>query len=609
MEPNVNLCMGCMNELDENGHCHHCSYTDDIPHLQAYLAPKTVLDNRYIIGKMLSYNGEGASYICYDMVGKCKCVCREYMPDTLCERDSKTQKILVNPDCLAKYKTFMSEFADVNKILSRMRNLNHITTAKDMFTENNTTYVILEYVEGVSLKKFLQSNTGFLTWEQVKKLFVPLFTTLSIIHNAGIIHRGISPENIIVTTNCELKLTGFCISSIRTSNTGLIPEFYSGYTAPEQYSSLEWQGTWTDVYAIAAVIYRILTGCMPLDAQTRTHNDTLVEASRINPHIPNHISRVLSKAMAVRGKDRIQTITELVAALFEQHTTHMEHEKGATQTIPIQHVPKKTNSNKKKNSDKKKKNNKGALILGWVVLASVLGLSIFLLVELFAVPDSDDRNDSSQSPASIVEDSDESEEYVYSVTTATAETTNNENESPYGVGSVMPNVTDMDYDDVVAKLDNDFVITPKYYYSNSDEKGIVKSQSIPEGTEYDPKKKNKLVLKVCAGPAKVSVPDYNGYSKKDYLSILDQMNIKYKISSEYSTTVYTDYVINTSIPVGQLIDVQQGEVLTVVVSAGLITQTTPAQTTTSQPTTSSNNNDTDNKLTEQPPETDGQNGE
>ena len=482
MEPNVNLCMGCMNELDENGHCHHCSYTDDIPHLQAYLAPKTVLDNRYIIGKMLSYNGEGASYICYDMVGKCKCVCREYMPDTLCERDSKTQKILVNPDCLAKYKTFMSEFADVNKILSRMRNLNHITTAKDMFTENNTTYVILEYVEGVSLKKFLQSNTGFLTWEQVKKLFVPLFTTLSIIHNAGIIHRGISPENIIVTTNCELKLTGFCISSIRTSNTGLIPEFYSGYTAPEQYSSLEWQGTWTDVYAIAAVIYRILTGCMPLDAQTRTHNDTLVEASRINPHIPNHISRVLSKAMAVRGKDRIQTITELVAALFEQHTTHMEHEKGATQTIPIQHVPKKTNSNKKKNSDKKKKNNKGALILGWVVLASVLGLSIFLLVELFAVPDSDDRNDSSQSPASIVEDSDESEEYVYSVTTATAETTNNENESPYGVGSVMPNVTDMDYDDVVAKLDNDFVITPKYYYSNSDEKGIVKSQSIPEGT-------------------------------------------------------------------------------------------------------------------------------
>ena len=122
------------------------------------------------------------------------------MPDTLCERDSESQRLVVNPDCLAKYKTFMSEFADVNKVLSRMRNLQHIATAKDMFCENNTTYVILEYVEGVTLKKFLQSNTGFLTWEQVKKLFVPLFTTLSIIHNAGIIHRGIQPVSILKRT-------------------------------------------------------------------------------------------------------------------------------------------------------------------------------------------------------------------------------------------------------------------------------------------------------------------------------------------------------------------------------------------------------------------------
>ena len=86
MDPREQLCMGCMNELDQNGQCQYCSYTDNIPHLQAYLEPKTVLDNRYIIGKMLSYNGEGASYICYDMVGKCKCVCREYMPDTQCKQ-------------------------------------------------------------------------------------------------------------------------------------------------------------------------------------------------------------------------------------------------------------------------------------------------------------------------------------------------------------------------------------------------------------------------------------------------------------------------------------------------------------------------------------------
>lgn len=579
MEPSVNLCMGCMNELDENGRCHHCSYTDDIPHLQAYLAPKTVLDNRYIIGKMLSYNGEGASYICYDMVGKCKCVCREYMPDTLCERDGRTQKIMVNPDCLAKYKTFMSEFADMNKVLSKMRNLNHIATAQDMFTENNTTYVILEYVEGVSLKKFLQSNTGFLTWDQVKKLFVPLFTTLSIIHNAGIIHRGISPENIIVTTNGELKLTGFCISSIRTSNTGLLPEFYSGYTAPEQYSSLEWQGTWTDVYAVAAVIYRILTGCMPLDAQTRTNNDTLVEACHINPRISPHISKVLSKAMAVKGKDRIQTITEFVAALFEQHSTHMEHEKGATQTIPIQHVPKKKSAAAKQ--PEKKKTNKTAVIMGWVVLAAVLGLSIFLLVELFYIPGGND-NSSSVKPAAVTtteeDEEDDSDEYVYENTVSTSVTTNPDDLSPYGVGSIMPKVVGMDYDDVVSKLGKDFNITAEYYYSDTDDRGLISEQSIEEGADYNPKKKNKLVLKVCAGPEEVPVPEFSGYTKKDYLQLLDSLGIKYKIANSFSDHLGADYVMGTSTPVGKSINVKKGEVLTVTVSLGI---TTTKQTTVS----------------------------
>lgn len=97
-----NLCMGCMNELDENGVCHYCNYTDNVPFLQSYLAPKTVLDNRYIVGKMLSYNGEGASYICYDTVAKEKVVIREYMPDTLCEREKGSQKIIVDSDCLCQ---------------------------------------------------------------------------------------------------------------------------------------------------------------------------------------------------------------------------------------------------------------------------------------------------------------------------------------------------------------------------------------------------------------------------------------------------------------------------------------------------------------------------
>lgn len=593
MEPSVKLCMGCMNELDADGHCHYCSYTDDIPHLQSYLAPKTVLDNRYVIGKMLSYNSEGASYICYDMVGKCKCVCREYMPDTLCEREADGLTVTPGSDCLAKYKTFMSEFADLNKVLSRMRNLDHIVTAKDMFAENNTTYVILEYVEGVSLKKFLQSNTGYLTWEQVKKLFVPLFTTLDIIHNAGIIHRGISPENIIVTTDGELKLTGFCISSIRTSNTGILPEFYSGYTAPEQYSSLQWQGTWTDVYAVAAVIYRILTGCMPLDANTRIHNDTLADANRVNPRIPAHISNALAQAMAVRGEDRTQTFTELVSGLFEQ-PQRVEHPKGSTQTIPIQHLTREERQRRGEVRDRggrpsgqrkpaKKQSSKLATIVGFCVLAIPLAIGIYLMTQFFAPPEETDNSSTAPPPDYSYVDSEEEDGYEYGTTTTTAAAPDVD-DTEYGMGSIMPNIVGLVYSEVDKKMGGEFTLKPKYYFSDTDERGYVKSQSIPEGADYDPSRKNELEMDVCAGPPNIPVPSYAGYNKKDYLNLLDSLYIKYKVAEEKSAFVEVDQVIRTSIAEGDYINIEKGEVLTVVVCNGKITTTT---TTTSATTSAS----------------------
>ncbi len=594
MDPRERLCMGCMNELDPSGQCQYCSYTDNIPHLQAYLEPKTVLDNRYIIGKMLSYNGEGASYICYDMVGKCKCVCREYMPDTLCERDSSTQELIVNKDCLAKYKTFMSEFADVNRTLSKMRNLHHIATARDMFNANNTTYVILEYVEGVSLKKFLQSNSGFLTWEQVKKLFVPLFTTLSIIHNAGIIHRGISPENIIVTTDGELKLTGFCISSIRTSNTGLLPEFYSGYTAPEQYSSLEWQGTWTDVYAMAAVLYRILTGTMPLDAQTRTKNDTLIEPARINPRISPHISRVIERAMAVKGEERIQTVTELVSALFEQRQRqHIEMEKGATQTIPVQHVPR---NSRESNYDRRpqqrpkapaKKKSSVALVISWIFIAIILGLCIFLLYLLFSGPS--DGSDNSSSSVRVIDFSNRSSAADSSSAVVSESSSEDESsDSGLGEGAIMPGMVGVRLDVVKKQIGDNFTLKIDYYFSDTDERNVVVEQSIPEGTSYDPSKKPELILKVCSGPENVSVPAYYGLDQKSYLDQLNELNIKYKVTIMRSSKT-AGLVVGTSVYPGKTINVKKGEVLVVFVSDGK--ETTKVTTTTqSEPETTTQEN-------------------
>ena len=108
----LNLCLGCMNELEPDGSCLNCSHNGNIPRIQPYLAAGTVLDNRYLVGRVLSYNGEGASYIGYDKVAHEKVVVREYLPDTFCTRSRGNDSVQVNPDCLAKYKTYMSEFAE-----------------------------------------------------------------------------------------------------------------------------------------------------------------------------------------------------------------------------------------------------------------------------------------------------------------------------------------------------------------------------------------------------------------------------------------------------------------------------------------------------------------
>lgn len=393
-----------------------------------------------------------------------------------------------------------------------------------------------------------------------KKIIDALFTTLSIIHKAGIIHRGISPENIIVTTDGELKLTGFSISSIRTANTGLSTEFYSGYTAPEQYSCLDWQGTWTDVYAIAAVTYRILTGIVPLDANTRITNDTMPEAVRVNPRVPVHVSKVLAKAMCVKGSDRIQTITKLVSALFEPRN-HMEHQKGATQTIPVQKMTDRNNSEKPVNDTKMKQMNIAAIVTGIIILTLIIGLGIFLIYQILT-PSGDENSSAADISSSVSETSTDE-------ASKTIQTTSAKPQSQYGYGSIMPNVVDMRYETAVKQLSEDFTIRVDYFYSDDVPKGIITEQSIAQGSDYDPKLKNELVLKVSKGSEFVPVPSYSGMTKKQYLDILDSLEIVYKTENVPSSSVSAGYVESTNPAPGENVNVKEGEIVNVTISVGM----------------------------------------
>lgn len=561
MAENMGLCLGCMNKLDINGQCSHCNYDPNAPQAKSYLKAGTVLDDRYIVGRILSFNGEGVSYIGFDKVASEKVVVREYFPDTLCRRAEDSDRIIVNQDCLAKYKTFMSEFAEVYKVLSRLRNLPHIVPAVDLFAQNNTTYAVLEYVEGVSLRKFLQENSGTLSWEQVKKIFPPIFTTLSIIHNAGIVHRGICADNILVTVKGELKLIGFCISSIRTINTELNSELYSGYAAPEQYTSLDWQGTWTDVYSICAVLYRILTGTLPPEAHSRTNNDRIIEPIRLNPQIPYNVSQVIMEGLAVKGNQRIQSITELVTRLFEQ-PQYVEHTKGATQTIPIAKVTPKSNDTQKSKTDDNFKTMLPTILSVSVVIV-IMFLAVFLIYQIFFAQGagSDDKKVTTTSPV-------QTSYTVQTITTPPEITTTTPVSTALelGKGAIMPNVVNQYYESVKGLLERDFTVEFAYEYSSEYLTGVIMEQSIAPDTEYSPDNKNKLVITLSQGPESVIIPDYKGLTKSQYIAKLDDLKIKYTVVNYETSSVSEGYVAGVDKEVGKYISIKNAEVLTVSVA-------------------------------------------
>ena len=569
------LCMGCMEPMDQPGVCPRCGYEDGAPSLPSYLPPKTVLDGRYIVGRLLSSNGESAVYIGYDRTASEKVYIREYMPDALCTRTRESPDLKVNIGAVVQYKNYMSEFVELNRAISRLRTMSHLVAPTDMFSQNSTAYVILKYTEAVTLKQYLADNAGELTWEQVKKLFPPLLTTLACIHNAGLLHRGISLENILVADRGELLLTGFSIPEVRTVNTDLAPELYTGYSAPEQYSSSEWIGTWTDVYAVAAVMYRLLTGCMPTEPMARVGNDDLLEPAKINPNVPAHVSKVIMQAMRLNCDQRIQTVTDFVTKLFEQPSYMQKHLNGSTQTIPIQ-VPRQGS----RSQGRKKKQKRTAVIanvfmgIAAVALIAIVVGAFVVLAQMLLPGSSEGQGETSRPSVQTMAPFSSMPTQQAEVTTTPPVTapvqSETEQTAQQGQMFAMPDLLGKRYDSVVSnsvwtgKLE--FEVT--YDYSEEYENGLIFEQDIESGTFLSGL--TKVRISVSKGLAIVQIPDFRdelGFNmlKDDYTVILDGLNIKYECrnvdSFEPTGTVLGVYCKETGGEVGGDINVAEGNTL------------------------------------------------
>lgn len=582
-----NFCYGCMNpkDSDDNGVCRICGFDENAPSLPSYLAPGVMLRDRYVVGKLLSYNGESANYIGFDTITQSKVVIKEYMPDTLCEREVGKSILDVAPQYVAQYKTLMSEFVELNKTLSKMRSLSHIIPVVDMFGDNNTGYVVLAYFEGVTLEKYIERNGGRLTWETVRRFFPPIFTTVSLVHNAGLVHRGICPENILIGENGDIKLTGFAISDERTANTEIAPELYSGYAAPEQYNSSARQGTWTDVYGISAMLYKSLTGVVPPDAASRLTDDTLETPASLVPEIPESVSKVIMSGMELDGEKRIQTVTEFVTRLFEQPEiggAAVRLSSSSTQTIMIPREAMQTShrtASVGKTAKKKQMSRRGVFI---AVMAAILGIGMFFLLILLFSWSTDNNNDLPEinqisSDTSLGTDSDITS--MPTLTEMTERTAASSEEKPEGSHTlyVMNDITGKNFD-IIQRSDNysSLVFNPIYEYNDEYAKGLIFEQSIEKGDNYEAG--TEITVKVSMGPKYVTIPDFISLSKKDYFAMLGELGIKYEEKTIETSDVKEGYVVKLSKDAGETIDVEKGEILTVFIAKNP-PETEPPETT------------------------------
>ena len=464
MQKETTLCMGCMNDKTYDGPCKLCGYSDSDPCIPTYLVPKTFLNGRYIVGKLISYNGEGASYIGYDTVEKTRVIIKEFMPDALCSRMKGETEITVNADNSALYKTYMSEFADLHRSLMKLRGTAHIQAVNDIFRENGTCYAVLEYISGISLKTFLENSAGMLSWEQVKELFPPILTTLSLIHAAGIIHRGISPQTIFVTDNMELKLGGFCISAERTTNTEIACEIFSGYAAPEQYSN-EMNGTWTDVYGISAVLYRALTGTAPVEAIARTGN-TMPEPMLINRDIPQHVSRVIMNGMRLSTETRIRSVTEFVDKLFAPPRYIGNEPVRAADGRPLSRREEKILEKK----ERERKKTLVALIAIGAVLIIFAATFAAALSGAFGKTGGEPSEDSSSAFESSSTTQSASSEQPESSSESTDESASSE---PVAATVQIPDFKGDNYEKTAARYEGKLVFVPTYDYSDEYSSGVI----------------------------------------------------------------------------------------------------------------------------------------
>ncbi len=515
------LCMGCMNPLPGGRtECGICGYPVNGENPTEYLPVGTNLSERYMVGRVLSVCGDAALYIGYDGVLKAPIYIREFLPSTLCER-ARNGAVKVIGGCETIFQEYLTEFRNHARTLARLRDLPAMIPLYDIFEQNGTAYTVGEYAEGTLLSTYIKQKGGRLKWDEARRLFLPLLSSITALHAAGILHLAICPDNILIGTDGKLHLRGFAIPQARTVNTDLKPQLMTGYAAPEQYDFEQVCTAATDVYGLAATIFHTITGNPPPDGSMRDKsNRDLLLSAEVADEVPTHVAAALSNALQVLPENRTATVEELHNQLSAAPAVSAILDGGPATVVE----PDETAKSEKRGSIKY------PLIIGIGIVGLLLIIAgaviAFIYPNLFESGVGSTSTNGTLPPA----------------TTASSDVNS---QNPGGNTDTVPNLLNKNYYSISKTTDNGFKVELEaMVFSNSAARGTIMSQTPDAGAEAEVGGTIRVIISI--GPEKVQVPDLRGWKQEHATTFLEALGFKVDVIKVQDSDYERGYVDSTS---------------------------------------------------------------
>ena len=320
-----NRCPGCMN-IKSGAVCEHCGFDERRQNAPHQLQIGTALQDRYLVGRALGQGGFGITYLGWNRYLEKKVAIKEYYPAIFVDRNATYDTTVV---CRTEQmEGFFAEnrmrFLREAKTLAKLEEVPQIVSILDFFEANNTAYIVMEYLQGSDLRAYVKKKGGCLSPTETFSIMRPVMAALVKVHEAGLVHRDISPDNIMLQYDGSVKLMDF--GAVRSVNNAAVDKELTqatqaivkhGFAPVEQYSAKGSIGPWTDEYALCATMYYCMTGKVPENVHDRIDEDKDIDWDTV-AGLTDRQKEILQKGMAIRAKDRYRSIRELMDALFAQ---------------------------------------------------------------------------------------------------------------------------------------------------------------------------------------------------------------------------------------------------------------------------------------------------